>query len=109
MSGGVDSSVTARMLLEDGYDVRPYYMRNWETLDELSGSGGCEWEKDFADVERLCRDGLGGIKPELVDLSAAYWQDVFSPALESWEAGRTPNPDVTCNRSVAASMERHRG
>ena len=73
-------------------------MRNWETLDEQSESGGCEWEKDFEDVRRICRDNLGGIEPELIDLTKEYWQQVFEPALESWEKGLTPNPDVTCNQ-----------
>ncbi|GAA5919643.1 hypothetical protein JCM1841_005201, partial [Sporobolomyces salmonicolor] len=100
MSGGVDSSVAARLLLEQGYDVAPIYMRNWETLDESSGSGGCEWEKDWADVQQICQDNLGGLKPELIDLSREYWQEVFEPALERWAAGVTPNPDVTCNQRI---------
>ncbi|GAA5859233.1 hypothetical protein JCM1840_003811 [Sporobolomyces johnsonii] len=100
MSGGVDSSVAARLLLEQGYDVAPIYMRNWETLDESSGSGGCEWEKDWADVQQICQDNLGGLKPELIDLSREYWQEVFEPALEGWAAGVTPNPDVTCNQRI---------
>ncbi|GAA5848650.1 hypothetical protein JCM8547_004584 [Rhodosporidiobolus lusitaniae] len=100
MSGGVDSSVAARLLLEAGYDVSPIFMRNWETLDEASTSGGCEWEADWASVERLCRDNLGGIKPELIDLSKEYWSSVFEPALEEWAAGVTPNPDVTCNQRI---------
>ena len=98
MSGGVDSSVAARVLLEQGYDVSPVFMRNWDTLDEQSGSGGCEWERDWADVRRVCDEHLGGVKPELVDLSREYWTSVFEPALEGWAAGVTPNPDVTCNQ-----------
>ncbi|GAA5910998.1 tRNA-5-taurinomethyluridine 2-sulfurtransferase [Sporobolomyces salmoneus] len=100
MSGGVDSSVAARLLLDRGFDVKPIFMRNWETLDELSGSGGCEWERDLEDVRRICRENLGGIEPELIDLSKEYWQQVFEPALESWEKGLTPNPDVTCNQRI---------
>ncbi|BGP13891.1 hypothetical protein JCM10213_002530 [Rhodosporidiobolus nylandii] len=100
MSGGVDSSVAARLLLEQGYDVSPVFMRNWETLDEQAGSGGCEWEADFADVQRICRENLGGLKPELIDLSREYWTTVFEPALEQWAAGVTPNPDVTCNQRI---------
>lgn len=73
-------------------------MRNWETLDEVNGSGGCEWEKDWADVEQICRENLGGVKPELIDLSKEYWTQVFEPALEDWANGLTPNPDVTCNQ-----------
>ncbi|GAA6012384.1 hypothetical protein JCM11491_004315 [Sporobolomyces phaffii] len=100
MSGGVDSSVAAKLLVDQGFDVKPVFMRNWDTLDEQRGSGGCEWERDFADVQRVCRDHLGGITPELIDLSREYWQHVFEPALESWELGRTPNPDVTCNQKI---------
>lgn len=98
MSGGVDSSVAARLLLEQGYDVEPVFMRNWDSLDEQSGSGGCEWERDWEDVRRVCRENLGGLKPRLVDLSRDYWSHVFEPALEGWAAGVTPNPDVTCNQ-----------
>lgn len=100
VSGGVDSSVAARLLLEQGMDVRPFFMRNWDTLDEAAGSGGCEWERDWADVERVCRESLGGIKPQLLDFSREYWQDVFVPALDSWAGGATPNPDVACNGRV---------
>ncbi|GAA6008958.1 hypothetical protein JCM10207_004040 [Rhodosporidiobolus poonsookiae] len=100
MSGGVDSSVAARLLLEAGYDVSPVFMRNWETLDEAAGSGGCEWERDWDDVQRICRENLGGLRPELVDLSREYWASVFEPALEEWAAGVTPNPDVTCNQRI---------
>jgi tRNA U34 2-thiouridine synthase MnmA/TrmU len=96
-SGGIDSSVAARLLLES-YDITPVFMRNWDTLDEASGSGGCEWEKDWADVERLCRESLGGVQPVLVDLSKEYWSKVFEGALDRWSAGVTPNPDVTCNQ-----------
>ncbi|BGP37971.1 hypothetical protein JCM10449v2_001898 [Rhodotorula kratochvilovae] len=100
MSGGVDSSVAARLLLEQGYDVAPIFMRNWETLDEQRGSGGCEWERDWDDVQRVCREHLGGVEPVLVDLSREYWTSVFEPALEGWAAGVTPNPDVTCNQHI---------
>lgn len=86
----------ARMLLEQGYDVQPVFMRNWDTLDEASGSGGCEWERDWEAVERVCRESLGGVKPRLIDLSKEYWNSVFQGALDDWAAGVTPNPDVTC-------------
>lgn len=80
-------------------------MRNWDTLDEASGSGGCEWEKDWADVERICRESLGGVKPQLVDLSKEYWTNVFEQALEAWSAGVTPNPDVACNRYARCASQ----
>ncbi|BGP22829.1 hypothetical protein JCM10295v2_001720 [Rhodotorula toruloides] len=100
MSGGVDSSVAARLLLERGYEVEPVFMRNWDTVDEQSGSGGCEWERDWEDVRTVCRENLGGLKPRLVDLSREYWSYVFEPALEGWAAGVTPNPDVSCNQHI---------
>ena len=79
-------------------------MRNWQTLDEANGSGGCEWEKDWADVQQICRENLGGVKPELIDLSKEYWTQVFEPALEDWSKGLTPNPDVTCNQCALHSL-----
>lgn len=108
MSGGVDSSVSARLLLEQGYDVKPVFMRNWDTLDEQSGSGGCEWERDWDDVRRVCREHLGRVEPELVDLSREYWTHVFEPALEGWAAGVTPNPDVTCNQCASFTLSASR-
>lgn len=84
--------------------AQPIYMRNWETLDEANGSGGCEWEKDWADVQQICRENLGGVKPELIDLSREYWTQVFEPALEDWSKGLTPNPDVTCNQCALHSL-----
>lgn len=96
MSGGVDSSVVARLLLERGYGIQPVFMRNWDTLDESSESGGCEWERDWAAVEEICRKHLGGCHPRLLDLSRQYWTDVFEVALGAWAQGVTPNPDVNC-------------
>lgn len=105
LSGGVDSSVAAVLLREQGYSLKPVFMRNWDTLDEdLAGSGGCEWEKDWDDVQRLCEKSLGGVKPELIDLSKEYWSEVFEPALSGWGRGVTPNPDVDCNRSVGLTF-----
>ncbi|SCZ97693.1 BZ3500_MvSof-1268-A1-R1_Chr4-3g07378 [Microbotryum saponariae] len=98
-SAGIDSSVTARLLLERDYDIRPVYMRNWDTLDENQTSGGCEWEKDWEQVQVLCKESLGGVKPTLVDLSKQYWNEVFERSLGEWERGVTPNPDVVCNHN----------
>lgn len=99
LSGGVDSSVAAVLLQEAGFAIKPVFMRNWDTLDEdLPGSGGCEWEKDWEDVQRLCAKSLGGVEPELVDLRREYWGEVFEVALGGWGRGVTPNPDVGCNR-----------
>ncbi|KAF8625580.1 hypothetical protein AX15_005301 [Amanita polypyramis BW_CC] len=106
MSGGVDSSVTARMLAEKDYDLSAVYMRNWDTRDESATDRGCEWEKDWEDVQRVCR--MLGIPCELIDLSREYWNRVFEPSLYQWEMGTTPNPDVWCNKEIkfGALLER---
>ncbi|KAI6036394.1 tRNA methyl transferase-domain-containing protein [Pisolithus microcarpus] len=91
MSGGVDSSVAARLLAEKDYDLSAVFMRNWDTRDESGTDVGCQWEKDWEDVQRVCR---------MVDLHRQYWTQVFEPSLNSWESGSTPNPDVWCNREV---------
>ncbi|KAI0780510.1 tRNA 5-methylaminomethyl-2-thiouridylate-methyltransferase [Trametes elegans] len=98
MSGGVDSSVTAKLLADKDYDLSAVFMRNWDTRDESGTDSGCEWKKDWEDVQRVCR--MLGIPCEMVDLSREYWTRVFEPALEMWEAGDTPNPDIWCNREV---------
>ncbi|KAI6109608.1 tRNA-specific 2-thiouridylase [Pisolithus sp. B1] len=96
MSGGVDSSVAARLLAEKDYDLSAVFMRNWDTRDESGTDVGCQWEKDWEDVQRVCR--MFGIPYKMVDLHRQYWTQVFEPSLNSWEAGSTPNPDVWCNR-----------
>jgi tRNA U34 2-thiouridine synthase MnmA/TrmU len=59
----------------------------------------CEWEKDYEDVQRVCRHvGGAGFKVNMLDLSNDYWMRVFEPAIEAWDRGGTPNPDVSCNR-----------
>ncbi|KAI0707713.1 5-methylaminomethyl-2-thiouridylate-methyltransferase [Earliella scabrosa] len=98
MSGGVDSSVTAKLLADQDYDLSAVFMRNWDTRDESGTDQGCEWKKDWEDVQRVCR--MLGIRCELIDLSREYWTRVFEPALELWESGSTPNPDIWCNREV---------
>lgn len=102
MSGGVDSSVAAKLLADQDYDLSAVFMRNWDTRDELGRDSGlqtgCEWEKDWQDVQSICR--TLDIPCKLVDLSKEYWNRVFEPALEMWENGQTPNPDVWCNRHI---------
>jgi tRNA U34 2-thiouridine synthase MnmA/TrmU len=93
MSGGVDSSVAARLLCDQDYDVSAVFMRNWDQRDESgSDQGGCEWEKDWEDVQRVCKQL--DVPCKMVDLSKQYWLRVFEPALRQWEAGQTPNPDI---------------
>ncbi|KAI0053929.1 tRNA methyltransferase [Auriscalpium vulgare] len=106
MSGGVDSSVTAKLLAQQDYDLSAVFMRNWDTRDESGTDTGCEWEKDWEDVQRVCR--TLDIPCRMVDLSRDYWTRVFEPALKAWELGDTPNPDIWCNREVkfGALMDR---
>ncbi len=95
MSGGVDSSVAALLLKQQGVRVIGLFMRNWEETD---ADGACTAEEDFADVERVC--GVLDIPYYTVDFSREYMQRVFSHFLEEYRAGRTPNPDVLCNREI---------
>lgn len=95
MSGGVDSSVAALLLKNQGYRVVGLFMRNWEEEDE---NGACTAEEDFNDVVRVC--GLLDIPYYTVNFAAQYRERVFSYFLKEYEAGRTPNPDVLCNREI---------
>ena len=95
MSGGVDSSVAALLLKEEGFDVVGLFMRNWEETDE---NGACTAEEDFEDVRRVC--GLLDIPYYTVNFSREYMERVFSYFLSEYRAGRTPNPDVLCNREI---------
>ena len=95
MSGGVDSSVAALLLKEEGFEVVGLFMRNWEETDE---NGACTAEEDFEDVRRVC--GLLDIPYYTVNFSREYMERVFSYFLSEYRAGRTPNPDVLCNREI---------
>lgn len=95
MSGGVDSSVAAYLLKEQGFNVIGLYMYNWEESDE---SGACTSEEDFADVRRVCANL--GVPYYSVNFAAQYRERVFAHFLEEYKAGRTPNPDVLCNREI---------
>ncbi|MBO7345280.1 MAG: tRNA 2-thiouridine(34) synthase MnmA [Clostridia bacterium] len=95
MSGGVDSSVAALILKEQGYNVVGLFMNNWEEKDEC---GACTGEEDFADVRRVAN--AIGIPYYSVNFAKEYMDRVFSYFLEEYNAGRTPNPDVLCNREI---------
>uniref|UniRef100_K3W542 tRNA-5-taurinomethyluridine 2-sulfurtransferase n=1 Tax=Globisporangium ultimum (strain ATCC 200006 / CBS 805.95 / DAOM BR144) TaxID=431595 RepID=K3W542_GLOUD len=97
MSGGVDSSVTALLLKKQGYHVTGVYMKNWDASDEL-GKAACPHDAEFKDVEGVCKQL--GIEAQQVNLVQSYWNAVFSPCLESFEEGLTPNPDILCNREI---------
>lgn len=95
MSGGVDSSVAALLLKEQGYDVVGVFMKNWEEEEE---DGACTAESDWRDVREVC--DLIGIPYYSVNFAKEYQERVFSYFLKEYRAGRTPNPDVLCNREI---------
>ena len=95
MSGGVDSSVAALLLKQQGYNVIGLFMNNWEEKDEC---GACTGEEDFADVRRVAN--AIGVPYYSVNFAKEYMDRVFSYFLAEYKAGRTPNPDVLCNREI---------
>jgi tRNA-specific 2-thiouridylase len=95
MSGGVDSSVTALLLLEQGYEVIGLFMKNWEEDD---GTEYCTAKEDLADAQGVC-DRLG-VPLHTVNFAAEYWDTVFEVFLREYGAGRTPNPDILCNKEI---------
>ena len=95
MSGGVDSSVSAVLLIEHGYEVEGLFMKNWEEDD---GTEYCTAMNDLADAQAVC-DKIG-IKLHTANFVAEYWDNVFEHFLDEYRAGRTPNPDIRCNREI---------
>ena len=95
MSGGVDSSVSAWLLQQQGYDVEGLFMKNWEEDDTEEY---CSASVDLADAEQVCE--CLGIRLHRVNFSAEYWDNVFEYFLHEYRIGRTPNPDVMCNREI---------
>jgi len=95
MSGGVDSSVSALLLMQRGYQVEGLFMKNW---DEDDGTEYCTALSDLADAQAVC-DRLG-IRLHKANFAAEYWDNVFEHFLAEYRAGRTPNPDILCNREI---------
>jgi tRNA-specific 2-thiouridylase len=95
LSGGVDSAVAAHLLLEQGYDVSGVFMKNWDEDDEADQ---CPAAADLADARHIA--ALLGIALQTVSFSAEYWNRVFTHFLREYEAGRTPSPDIVCNREI---------
>ncbi|MDR7000348.1 tRNA 2-thiouridine(34) synthase MnmA [Neobacillus niacini] len=95
MSGGVDSSVAALLLKQQGYDVIGIFMKNWDDTNEF---GVCTATEDYDDVIRVCNQI--GIPYYAVNFEKQYWDKVFTYFLEEYKAGRTPNPDVMCNKEI---------
>src|ERR1700738_174423 len=94
MSGGVDSAVAALLLQRDGYAVQGLFMSNWEDDDDAY----CTTADDFQDARRVCE--TLGIVLHRVSFAAQYRERVFQHFLHEYAAGRTPNPDVLCNREI---------
>ena len=95
MSGGVDSSVSAFILQQQGYQVEGLFMKNWEEDDDTDY---CTAAADLADAQAVC-DKLG-IKLHKINFAAEYWDNVFEHFLSEYKAGRTPNPDILCNKEI---------
>lgn len=94
MSGGVDSSVSLLLLLEQGYDVTAVFMKNWDDTDDEY----CTQADDYLDVQRVC--SALGVKYYTVNFEKEYRDRVFSYFLEEYKKGRTPNPDIMCNTEI---------
>ena len=95
MSGGVDSSVSAYLLKQQGYQVEGLFMKNWEEDDN---DEYCAAAEDLADAQKVC-DKLG-IKLRTINFATEYWDNVFEYFLAEYKAGRTPNPDIMCNKEI---------
>ena len=95
MSGGVDSSVTAYLLLQAGYTITGVFMKNWEADDTDTY---CSAAADMADAQAVC-DHLN-IELEIINFADRYWEKVFTYFLDEYRRGRTPNPDIICNKEI---------
>jgi len=95
MSGGVDSSVTAHLLKQQGYKVTGMFMKNWEEDDTQEY---CAAAADLKDAEQVCE--RLGIDLHEVNFAHEYWENVFEHFLHEYKAGRTPNPDILCNKEI---------
>ncbi|MCC6203115.1 MAG: tRNA 2-thiouridine(34) synthase MnmA, partial [Gammaproteobacteria bacterium] len=95
LSGGVDSSVAALQLAEAGHELVGLFMKNWDDPDP---DGRCPWEHDVEDALGVCE--RLGIPLNTIDLATEYRERVFALFLDEYRAGRTPNPDVLCNREI---------
>lgn len=97
VSGGVDSSVALRLLQDQGHDVTAFYLKIW-LEDELAYLGDCPWQEDLKYVTEVCEQAK--VPLQVLSLQQEYWDRVVSYAIDEVKAGRTPNPDVLCNKRV---------
>ena len=95
MSGGVDSSVAALLLKKQGFDVEGLFMKNWEEDD---GTGLCTANQDLDDAKKVCK--RIDINLSVANFAVEYWDTVFSSFLREYSLGRTPNPDILCNKEI---------
>ena len=95
LSGGVDSAVTALLLKQQGHDVTGIFMKNW---DKDNSDPHCTAEQDLTDARMVC-DQLT-IPFQVVEFVDTYWDKVFQHCLDEFSAGRTPNPDIWCNKEI---------
>lgn len=95
VSGGVDSSVAALLLKEEGYDVTGIFMKNWDDTDE---NGVCTAEEDYEDAVKVCNQI--GIPYYSINFEKEYYDRVFTYFLDEYKKGRTPNPDIMCNKEI---------
>src|SRR5574344_1697956 len=105
MSGGVDSSVAAYLLKKEGYEVIGLFMRNWDSMvnDDINGNPNlgnniCPQEQDYNDALAVCNHL--GIPLHRIDFVKEYWDNVFTYFLDELKKGRTPNPDIMCNKYI---------
>ena len=101
ISGGVDSSVSLRLLRDAGHDITAFYLKIW-LEDELAFLGECPWEDDLKYVRAVCEEA--GVPLEIANLQKEYWDEVVSYVIAEARAGRTPNPDVLCNSRIKFGM-----
>ena len=101
ISGGVDSSVSLRLLKDAGHDITAFYLKIW-LEDELAFLGECPWEDDLKYVRAVCEEA--GVPLEIANLQKEYWDEVVSYVIAEAKAGRTPNPDVFCNSRIKFGM-----
>jgi len=97
LSGGVDSSVALATLVEQGYDVEAFYLKIW-LEDELSFLGDCPWQEDVSYAESVCKQF--NVPLHIIPLQKEYHERIVSYTIDEVKAGRTPSPDVLCNRRI---------
>ena len=97
LSGGVDSSVALRLLKDEGHNVTAFYLKIW-LQDEFSFLGDCPWEEDLEFARAVCEQA--NVPLETINMQTEYWDSVVSYTIAEIKEGRTPNPDMFCNRLI---------